>query len=540
MRPPNCTARLAIGLLVLIATATAADSPELEPIPAFDLGRFEPGIQNDFSAALAEVRQNQNADPERLAISYARLGMLLHAYDLTDLAEPCYQNAARLAGQHYQWPYLLAYLYQTDGRLDEAAAFYRETLALKPDFLPALLHLGQTLGSLQQDEEAGRFFQDALALEKSNAVALEGLGNIAYRQGRYAEAIELFERALLSDPAANRLNYLLGMAHRRAGNLEIARDYLKKRGTRNPAIADPALAAMQALRNTSQQHIKAGLSAYEAGDFAAAAKAYRAAVESAPADLDTRLALAWALELTGDYPGAHTELDIVLQARPNSGKAHYLKGALLAGQGQIDKGIAHLSRAEALDPEALPPRLILAATLMHAGDYQQALEHYAWLAERQSDDVILQYRLGLAALAAGQCSVAAAPLETALRLRPGSPTVAQALLRAYSICPADDADRETALIQAQALFDQTRRWDTGATLAMALAANGRFEEAAQLQQVVIDEARRQGQSLQVLSALLARLERFRQNQPALSAWPPGADVYKPPIPSAAERQRLTG
>ncbi len=540
MNYTRCVRLLALALLLAASHAFAASDVTLEPVPQFDPGRFEPGIQKSFSAALREIAANRDGDPERLAISYARLGMLLHAYDLTDLAEPCYLNAARLAPQHYQWPYLLAFLYQTDGRLEEAEANYRNALALKPGFLPAMLHLGQTLVSLQQDDWAEGVFKEALALDADNAVALEGLGSIAYRRGQDAQAIELLERALRSDPAASRLNYLLGMAHRRSGNLDLAREYLRKRGTRNPAIADPALAAMQELRSTSQQHIKAGLEAYEAGDFAAAVTSYRAALDSAPADDDTRLALAWVLELSGDRAASLEELDAVLKRRPDLAKAHYLKGALLAGLGQTGTGQRHLARAVELDSEAVPPRLVLAATLMHEQQYAEALQHYAWLTARQQEDVILHYRHGIAALAAAKCKAALAPLETALRLRPGSPTVAQALLRAYSLCPANNAQKETALLEAQALFDQQRRWDTGETLAMALAANGRFEEAAQLQQVVIEEARRQGESLQVLSALLARLEGFRQAQQAGFAWPAGAEVFKPPIPTAAERLRFAG
>ncbi len=520
--------------------AAVADTPDLLPVPFPDLGVFEKGVRESLAKAQAAVSAQTAADdPLQRAIEYGRLGMLYQAYDMPEQAEPCYLNALQLDPQHYQWPYLLAYQYQLNGRLDKAAEFYRRTLAIEPDNLPALLHLGQALNKLDLSDQAEQVFNKALALSPGQGAALEGLSEIAYRRQDYATTIRLLEQALAREPGADRLNYQLGMAYRRQGDLDKARLHLEQRGKGSPSIPDPVVAALNALLQTSQVFIKDGLAAYEAGDYVQAASDYARALDSDPADRQTRLALAWALELSGDDAGASRELEIVLAQSPGEPKAHYLKGALLAEANALEPAAEHLRIAVDAEPEAVSPRLILATVLMNLGAYPEAAEHYAVLATRQTDDEVLLYRLGMARLAAGGCADAIAPLEEALRRRAGSLTLMQSLLRAYALCPdAEGADADTALVQSQRLFNGSRRWDTAETLAMALAANRRYAEAQALQDEVIRQARLTQQTELVIDGLLHNLRRYSEQRLADQAWPPGDAVFKPPMITREERRRL--
>lgn len=547
---PGQRAILPVSLLAILMLAVsvgnsigaeAANRESLYPLPELRLDRFEPGVREAFEDAFVRVRQRHSAPDGKLADSYGELGMLFQAHDLADLAEPCYLNAQLLAPGQYQWPYLLGYIYQLDNRLNEAATKYRQALQLKPDFLPAMLHLGQTLNASRQDREAQQIFNTALESNPENAVALAGLGSIAFRRGEHEKAIGFLNKALAVDPQATRLNYMLAMAYRKLGDIDKARAYMGKRGNRNPAISDPVLASVQARLKSSQDFIQKGLDAYNAGKFGEAARYYRQAVDSAPTDLATRLALAWVLELNGNDQDALAEVELVLEADPRSAKAHYLKGALLAKSDTNRAALTHLRQAVTLEPDAETPRLVLATTLMRSGNYQEAETHYAKLADQQDNDAILLYRLGMARLASGMCGQAQVPLENALRIRANSLTVIQALLRAYSICPDDSKNhRETALVQAQRILDQIQRWESAETLAMALAANARYGDAAQLQQRVIDEARKGGESALTLEGLDRNLKRYLMKQPADQAWPGGAEVFRPLALTAQDRLQLDG
>ncbi|NNF51612.1 MAG: tetratricopeptide repeat protein [Gammaproteobacteria bacterium] len=533
---------LALLLALLpLGIASGAASPALLPIPVVSLERFEPGVRNAMLDAIKSVDDDREASVEKRAESFGRLAMLFHAHDLLDAAEPCYINAATLAPRQYQWPYLLGYLYKVEGQPEKAEAQLKSALRINPGYLPALLHLGQTLSELQKQQEAEAAFESVLATDPENAAALAGIGNLAFGRENYDRAIELFDRALAQDPEATRLNHLLGMSHRKLGNVDKARQYLAQRGNRNPAIADPVLAQMQSLLSNSQDHIKKGLEAYGARRYEEASNEYRLALESAPSDTDTRLALAWVLELKGNDEAALSEIEKVLAIEPRSAKAHYLKGALLAKSDLNREALTHLQQAVTIQPDAATPRLLLATTLMRSGAWTDAAQHYEKLVARQSDDAILLYRLGMARLAAGRCEQAIEPLENALRIRSGSLSVMQALLRAYSVCPDNAAGHaDTALVQAQRIFDQIKRWDSAETLAMALAANSRFSEAAQLQQTVIDVARRAGQPVSTMESLSRNLKRYYDKKPADQAWPLASDVFRPPALSAEDRLELDG
>lgn len=522
------------------AHAAAPGQASLLTVPHPKLEIFEQGVREALSDAREALdRHDAASEPEKLAIAYGQLGMLYQAYDMLEQAEPCYVNAQRLAPQHYQWPYLLAYQYQLNGRLQEATEYYRRALEIDPQNIPALIHLGQALNKLNRHDEARPRFQKALALEPGNAAALEGLAEISYRDKDYAATIRQLDEALAAQPNADRLHYLLGMAHRRLGNMALARKHLALRGKGSPYVTDPAVSALNELLDTSQVHIKQGVAAYQAGDFAQAASAYRRALKSNPDDLQTRLALAWALELSDDAERALQQINTVLDSYPGEPKAHYLKGAILAQAGALSDAASHLSTAVAAAPDAALPRLVLATVLMNLGEYLPASRHYAALAGQQKQDELLLFRLGMARLAGGACAEAIEPLENALRLRPGSLTLTQAVLRAYAICPqAEMASANMALLQSQRLFDRTRRWDAAETLAMALAANGRFAEAATLQDEVIRQAQQTGQPAYIMNNLRHNRQRYVENGLADRAWPFEHPVFKPAMISREERQRL--
>lgn len=532
--------RVLLCLLLGVSAQLYAQTDDLLPIPSPELSQFEKGVRDALTQAQSAVSaHSESDDPLKRAIDYGQLGMLYQAYDMPAQAEPCYLNAQRLAPGHYQWPYLLAYQYQLNGRLDKAAEYYRLALEIEPENLPGLLHLGQALNKLDRLDDASQVFKKALSIAPDHAAALEGLAEISFRRKDDTQTIRYLEKALSIDPGADRLHYQLGMAYRRAGNSDLARQHLAKRGKGSPVIQDPAVAALDALLKTSQVYIKDGVAAYEAGNFAQAALNYEQALASDPDDEQTRLALAWALELSGDEQAALAHLDTILARSPQAAKAHYLKGALLAEKGQLQEARDHLQTAVLAVPDAFPPRLILATVLMNLGQYKEAASHYAQLAQRQSDDEVLLYRLGVARLAAGECTLAVEPLENALRMRSGSLTLMQALLRSYSLCPeAGQSNAQTALTQSQRLFDSSRRWDTAETLAMALAANARFEEAHSLQQEVIKQAQANGLPENTLAGLRHNQNRYQRKMIADQAWPDGDAVLRPAMVSKQQRLSL--
>lgn len=85
-------------------------------------------------------------------------------------------------------------------RLANLSAGYREILKKNPQDLQALGQLGILYGENGLTAEALEEFHKMLALDKTNALALNNVGNISFLQGRFEEARQAYEAALKSTP----------------------------------------------------------------------------------------------------------------------------------------------------------------------------------------------------------------------------------------------------------------------------------------------------------------------------------------------------
>jgi len=86
------------------------------------------------------------------------------------------------------------------GRLDEAAASYRQALALKPDMVEAHGNLGNVLSQQGKLEEALLSYRRVLALSPKLAGAHYNLGIVLNKLGRLEEAATCYRQALVLAP----------------------------------------------------------------------------------------------------------------------------------------------------------------------------------------------------------------------------------------------------------------------------------------------------------------------------------------------------
>jgi len=81
------------------------------------------------------------------------------------------------------------------------------------------------------------------------------------------------------------------------------------------------------------------------------------------------------------------------------------------------------------------------------------------------------------------------------------------------------------------VFEATRSPEVGQTYAMALAENGRFDEAVKLQQETLIAYERS--KLAVFRPALERnLERYRRREPVREGWAPEDPIFQPRSPAA--------
>ncbi len=137
-----------------------------------------------------------------------------HAEPLTEFDEPDTRKRARIR-------LTLASNYFEQGQTSVALDEIKQSLAADPNYTPAYVLRGLVYMRMNKNELAEDSFQRALQINPRDGDALHNYGWFACESGRYKQAIELFERAMVSPTyGAHALTLLTkGICQTRAGQL---------------------------------------------------------------------------------------------------------------------------------------------------------------------------------------------------------------------------------------------------------------------------------------------------------------------------------
>jgi len=287
---------LLVGRVLSFGPAAQGGSELQDPpyasIPHPTLDTLEPAVAEQLRRAQRELDQAISTPAIRsgdLAESYGMLARLYQTYEFFDAAEAAYASALRLVPKDVRWLHLLGYLYQQTGRLEEAAERFVAARRASPNNQAAVVRLGEVYLGLNRLREAREQFQSVESIFP--ALARQGLGEVALREGRFRDAIAEFQAALDRVPDATSIHYLLAMAYRGLGRLDDARSHLEKRGAGNIRIGDPIVDGLQALVTGERGLVIQGQRAYEAGQLQSAADAFEKAIRAVPASAVARAGL---------------------------------------------------------------------------------------------------------------------------------------------------------------------------------------------------------------------------------------------------------
>jgi len=166
--------------------------------------------------------------PAERARAVGALGMVLHAAEFYEAAEPAYLNAQELAPQDRRWPYYLGHLYQAIGDSVRSLSSFERALTLAPDDVPTLVWLGRTHLTLGEPDLAEPLFERALTGAPQTVAVLAGLGQVALARRDFSTAVARFEEALAIDPDASSLHAPLAQAYQQLGEEEQAQSHLAR------------------------------------------------------------------------------------------------------------------------------------------------------------------------------------------------------------------------------------------------------------------------------------------------------------------------
>lgn len=113
--------------------------------------------------------------------AHSNLGRILCGLGRFEAAAECGQRAIDLDPASFIAHNNLGNTLRELARLDEAEACYRRSLALKPDYIEAIINLGSVLGDLGRWAEAKAAYRLAVQISPHSGVALNSLGRLLSR-----------------------------------------------------------------------------------------------------------------------------------------------------------------------------------------------------------------------------------------------------------------------------------------------------------------------------------------------------------------------
>jgi tetratricopeptide (TPR) repeat protein len=499
----------------------------LVPVPLPDLSLLGAEVQeqlHEAQAALAEVCREPDVTATSLSSAYGEMGRLYHAYDLLDAAEACYCNAQALDPNAFRWSYFLADVRRWQGNVEQTIAAFEAALRVDPDYVPALVALGEIRWEIGQADEAEALFARAMELNP-NAAALVGLGKIAAARQDFDAAVRHYEAALAQQPTATAIHYPLAMAYRGKGDMDSAQTHALQRGDTRARVADPLLDRLVDLKTGAEHHEKRGVAAGKAGNLERAVTELRAAVKASPENHAARLNLGTALALSGDLDAAIAQYREAIRLEPKSSQAHFNLAVLLAKRADVEAALDHFRQAVQLDPHYLTAHLGLADLAIQTGDLAAAAAHYGRVVEIEPRHRAARLGQAEALTRAGRYHEACQRLMQARDVLPEDVDLTHALARLLATCP-DDALRDgpRALELALSAFQSRNSPRHAETVAMAYAELGDFAQAVHWQEQIVQGAEKAGRN-DLLPGARRNLALYRDHQACRMPWP--ADPPQP-------------
>ena len=494
--------QLAGGLLVwgMIGTSVLADT--LSELPPAYAGRLQPieeisldNLDDDGRQQLTEARvrlatmMEQGAPDAELAEGWGELGALYQSHLVTQFAGRCYANALVLAPDAFRWVYYAGYMAEEVGDLEAAVRHYLRAHELNPDYLAVTARLANAWLDLNQLDRAREAYEQIAGNPGLEATAEYGLGQIALLQREPAKAVMHFRKALDLQPEANRIHYSLARALRASGESDQARQHLALRGDRLPVMRDPQIESLGELRQGAQIHFLRGMKAFRQHDYIAARDAFARGVERDADNLNARISYARTLYLTDNAQGAGELLKAVVKQDPNNALAWYLLGSLADEAGETDQAIARYTRALKQEPTHGGALFNLANSHYRLGEPGKAAEYYAACLQAMPEYTPAWLPYAGSLLQDGEArNTVIEVMNTAKRRYPEQPLLDYMLIQLQACKGEAGCDANQALARGQALYDQQPSPPHRELLALALAATGEFETAAELQGQLIGDA----------------------------------------------------
>jgi tetratricopeptide (TPR) repeat protein len=443
MRPSwvhSCGAVFTLGLLCGPASG--------QSVPDLRSDAYPPVSREPIGRAWVDVRQHPD-DPARLG----RLAMVLQAWEQWGAAADAYARARTLE-RRFDWNYLGGVVAARMARHAEAAALFREAVALSPASTAARLKLADALLESGALDDAQREYTTALADPLAAPHAHYGLGRILAVRGQHAAARTQFDEAVQLYPEFGAAWYARGLAQRNLERLDEARESMSRAqqyGTRWPGLDDPLLARVNALRTDPDARIERGVQLERRGDLQGAIREHEAALAEDPQFTQAHVNLIRLYGRQRDWSQAEAHYKEAVRLEAPGTDAYYNYGVTLLLQERDGDAAVAFQRVVFVNPQSAGAWNSLGQIAERRGHLDEALARYRTAVEWAPADTGIRFNLGRLLIATKRYREAIAQFEIlATEAGPEQPRYVFGLATAW-VLSGDLAKGRTIALDARAL-----------------------------------------------------------------------------------------
>lgn len=377
----------------------------MPPPPSVDVTGFERLVVDQIETNRAAV-----VAAPRSGAAWGRLGMVLHAHDLREQAQQCYEQAEHFEPREPRWPYLrgiliaqenperaipelqaavrlsgrdadaaalrLAETFFETGRFDDAERVYRQLQSAGHDHARTRLGLARVGQVRRRPEEARRWLDSALRDPHTARAAhslLAALEQAASRPAAAEQAANTIATLRPDQPWPD--PFSLELVPHRIGRRLWAVDAQRLLDQGRVAEAEPILNRLVADYPTAPEGwLMLGRLRFERGDCTGAEAALRRHLQLEPRSVNGQAQLGAALLCLERYPEAIAALEQATRLKPDLGEAYFNLGYAQTRARRGLEAIGSLRSAIRYSPHLVDAYIILADLLNQTGEKQEALQ----------------------------------------------------------------------------------------------------------------------------------------------------------------------
>ncbi|OQX10678.1 MAG: hypothetical protein BWK80_45500 [Desulfobacteraceae bacterium IS3] len=197
---------------------------------------------------------------QRNYMTHNNLGFVFQQQGRTDDAIRHFSQALQITPNYAIAHNNLGNALEEKGKTDEAIQHYREALRLDPNLLKVYVNLGIALENQGKTDEAIRYYSESLRLKPSYIDAHISLGAVLVRKGDFAGGAAHLRKALGLSPENTEAHNNLGVALAWQGKIDEAISHFQKvlQIKQNDVTAFENLKKLSAIRSGVRRLIKTG------------------------------------------------------------------------------------------------------------------------------------------------------------------------------------------------------------------------------------------------------------------------------------------